>query len=104
MANQTEAILFDVGGTLRHTVRRNHEDKLDKIRQIMNRVGIQAPVEVFEQQLFARARDYKKWSELTHMELNEQDLWTRWMLPDYPAEQVSGLGVELNQLYREAKG
>jgi HAD superfamily hydrolase (TIGR01549 family) len=38
------------------------------------------------------------------MELNERDLWTKWMLPDWPAEQVSALALQLNQLYRAITG
>ena len=37
-------------------------------------------------------------------ELNEAELWTRWMLPDWPAEQISSQAVRLNQLWRDAIG
>ena len=37
-------------------------------------------------------------------ELNEAELWTRWMLPDWPAEQISPQAVRLNQLWRQATG
>ena len=47
---------------------------------------------------------YKHWAEQTHLELSESDLWTKWMLPDFPVDQIKPVAVQLNQLYREALG
>jgi sugar phosphate isomerase/epimerase/FMN phosphatase YigB (HAD superfamily) len=38
------------------------------------------------------------------MELAESELWTRWLLPDWPADQVGKQAVRLHQLWREATG
>jgi putative hydrolase of the HAD superfamily len=65
---------------------------------------MQIPVDEFAALLSTRAKDYKHWAEETLVELNESDLWTKWMLPECPAEQVSGMAIQLNQLYRDFTG
>jgi len=104
MNNQVEAILFDMGGTLRRTIERTQEEKQKSIQQMLILLGVEHSVEDFASLLFTRAKAYKDWAEQTRIELNESELWTKWMLPDFPAEQVSGVAVQLNQFYREAIG
>jgi HAD superfamily hydrolase (TIGR01549 family) len=104
MTNQIEAILFDMGGTLRRTARRTRNEKYQLIEHIMNLVGAHGPVNQFSRLLSRRAKTYKTWAGQTHIELNESDLWTIWMLPDFPSELIRGIAVQLNQLYREATG
>ena len=91
MANHIEAILFDMGGTLRSSVKKNKAEKRELIQRILDLLGAQTPVDVFAALLSARAKDYKHWAEDTLVELNESDLWTKWMLPDLPAEQISSI-------------
>ncbi|MBV6449875.1 MAG: Phosphoglycolate phosphatase [Anaerolineales bacterium] len=104
MNNQVKAILFDMGGTLRRTVKRTPEEKQQIIQRMLNLLGSNKPVKEFTSLLSQRAKAYKAWAEGTHIELNESDLWTKWMLPDFPAEQISGMAIQLNQLYRESTG
>jgi len=104
MANHIEAILFDMGGTLRSSVKKNKAEKRELIQRILDLLGVQTPVDVFAALLSARAKDYKHWAEDTLVELNESDLWTKWMLPDWPAKQISGIAIQLNQLYRDFTG
>ena len=104
MNNQVEAILFDMGGTLRRTVQRTPDEKHQVIQRIMNVLGAEGVVEEFSHLLTERAEGYKRWAEQTHVELSESDLWTKWMLPDFPVEQIRQSAIQLNQLYREAIG
>ena len=104
MTRQIKAILFDMGGTLRRTAKRTREEKHQIIQQMMNLIGASGAVERFARLLLRRAKAYKDWAEQSHIELNESDLWTKWMLPDFPAGQIGGMAVRLNQLYREATG
>ncbi len=104
MKNRIDAILFDMGGTLRRTAKRTRAEKYQVIKRIMELIGAQGPVEEFSRRLSRRAKAYKHWAEQTHIELRESDLWTQWMLPDFPADQIQPLAVQLNQLYREALG
>ncbi|HJS18555.1 MAG TPA: HAD-IA family hydrolase [Anaerolineales bacterium] len=104
MNNQIKAILFDMGGTLRRTAKRTPEEKQQGIQSILNLLGVERRVDEFASLLSERALAYKSWAEQTHIELTESGLWTKWMLPDFPPEQVSKMAVQLNQLYREASG
>ena len=104
MNNQIDAILFDVGGTLRTTTKRTREEKHAILQHMMDLVGAQGAVDEFSHTLSKGAKGYKHWAEKTHIELNEGDLWTKWMLPDFPAEPIRSMAVQLNQLYRDATG
>jgi HAD superfamily hydrolase (TIGR01549 family) len=104
MKNQIEAILFDMGGTLRRTAGRTRDEKHQLVQRIMELVGIQGSVDAFTRRLSRRAKAYKHWAEQTHIELSESDLWTQWMLHEFPDEQIKPMAVQLNQLYREALG
>ena len=99
-----EAVLFDMGGTLRYTMSRTPAEQAQLYEQMMALIGARQPVEDFSSMLGERARAYKEWAGKTHVELKESDLWTRWMLPDYPPEQITQAAVQLNQLYRESLG
>lgn len=104
MTEQIEAILFDMGGTLRTSVKKSGAEKRELIQRMLDLLGAQASVDEFTVLLSSRADAYKKWAEETLVELTEGDLWTKWMLPDWPAEQIREKAIQLNQLYREAGG
>jgi HAD superfamily hydrolase (TIGR01549 family) len=104
MNNQVKAILFDMGGTLRRTTQRTSEQNHQVIERLMSFIGAKARVGDFASLLSERALAYKQWAEETQIELSESDLWTKWMLPDFPPEQVSEIAIQLNQLYRESTG
>lgn len=104
MKHQVQAILFDMGGTLRRTAHRSQADQHLAMRSIMDLIGASGSAAEFSHTLSEQARAYKRWAEQTHIELSEGDLWTKWMLPDFPPEHISGMAVQLNQLYREATG
>ena len=104
MNNPIEAILFDVGGTLRTTTKRTREEKLEILQRMMDLIGAHETVDEFSHTLSKGAKGYKHWAEKTHIELNEGDLWTKWMLPSFPAQQIREMAVQLNQLYRDATG
>jgi HAD superfamily hydrolase (TIGR01662 family) len=48
------------------------------------------------------AQAYKNWAERTLKELSEEDLWTQWMLPNWPEDLIRANAVTLNQLYRDS--
>ncbi len=104
MTGNIEAILFDMGGTLRTTVKRSKAEKVAAVGEILKILGSDRPLAAFYQELMKRARGYKHWAQQTMVELNERDLWTQWMLPDFPVDQVEPLAVTLNQMYRDALG
>jgi len=98
----SRVILFDMGGTLRRTVRRSDAERRQRITQLMGLRGVLEDPDAFAARLLDRARAYKAWAEDTEMELNEVELWTRWMAPDFPVDLVISQAVKLNQLWRES--
>jgi HAD superfamily hydrolase (TIGR01549 family) len=102
MQKQIDAILFDMGGTLRRATAREFPEKVNLCRQILELTGLQSEPEDFAQLLDTRANAYRKWSKSELAELNEIGFWTQWMLPELAVEKVSALAVELNQIWRNA--
>jgi len=102
MPDGIRVILFDMGGTLRRTVRRSDAERRQRITQLMGLLGVLEDPDAFAARLLDRARAYKAWAEDTEMELNEVELWTRWMAPDFPVDLVISQAVKLNQLWRES--
>ena len=104
MIDHVEAILFDMGGTLRSTRKRSREDRLAFTTEILKLLGSSADPARFSRLLARRATAYRRWARETMIELNEIELWTRWMLPDWPQEQIRTQAIQLNDLWRKATG
>lgn len=102
MTDQIKAILFDVGGTLRSSAPTSEQKKREVFQKIIDLIHADTPVEAFSKLLTDRALAYRRWTEEVLVELNEQDLWTQWMLPDWPVAIVAANAVQLTQLYRDA--
>jgi len=102
MAEQIDAILFDVGGTLRRGINREFSEKVILCKQILGLIGLEADPANFTRLLDIRANAYRKWSRQELIELNEIGFWTQWMLPDLARGRVSSLAVDLNQIWRNA--
>ena len=104
MSDHIEAILFDMGGTLRYSIPKDDAAKVEAARRIIKLLGGDADPEEFAQLLSMRAKEYSRWVRKTLVELNERELWTKWMLPDWPADRISELAIPLNQRWREGTG
>jgi len=104
MTEQIEGILFDMGGTLRSTVKKSSPETEEAIRGIVELLGVDIPINEFSENLLERAKAYKDWTDQKLVELNEQDLWTQWMLPDWPVERIRPVAVQLNQMFRDSLG
>jgi len=104
MTNQIEAILFDMGGTLRGSDKKDEASKLMIVRKIINLLGADASPEEFTKLLTERTKAYRRWAKETLIDVPESELWTKWMLPDWPAEQIRELAMQLNDLWRSATG
>lgn len=102
MSVPIETILFDMGGTLRTTNMRKHEVDIEKIREMIALLGMDWDDEELTAVLQEHAKAYRNWAKRTLLELNEVDLWTRWMLPDWPLDQVRQHALQLNRLWRAA--
>jgi len=104
MKEHIDAVLFDMGGTLRSTTMREREIKKNKIHEMIVLLEADLDEAEFIKLLKKRARAYKEWAEKTMLELNEVEQWKRWMLPDWPSDRVSQIALQLSQLWREATG
>ncbi len=97
-----DAILFDMGGTLRSSTIPQREADKAKIFEMIDLLGGDFDPLEFTQLLKKRAEAYRDWAEKTNLELNEIEQWTRWMLPDQKSDKVSQLALQLSQLWRDA--
>lgn len=95
-----EAICFDVGGTLRATEIKE-TPRLDHIRALQTFIGVNGSPEAFLQKIRQREKEYRRWCKRSLVELSEADLWSKYLLPDCPAEFVRQNAVKLNQMWRE---
>ena len=102
MTNHIEAVLFDMGGTLRRSIKKDEASKIETVRRIIELLGAEAAADEFAGLLSERFRAYMRWARETLVELNERELWTKWILPDWPADKINEIAVQLNQLWREA--
>jgi HAD superfamily hydrolase (TIGR01549 family) len=92
------AICFDVGGTLRITPKK-HTYRLPAMHQLRKLLGWSRPAEELAEILHLREKQYRKFCLKTLCELSEEDLWSKFLLPDYPADFVIPNAKKLNQLW-----
>jgi FMN phosphatase YigB (HAD superfamily)/sugar phosphate isomerase/epimerase len=104
MINPIEAIFFDVNGTLRKTIKRDTAEKMEWIRQILVLLGSGNTPQEFEQLLSSRAQTYQCWAKETLIGLSEEKIWTQWLLPEWPPEQIQKLASQLNRLWKLSRG
>lgn len=103
MDHQIEAIFLDVGNTLR-IVLPDPGFMAQAKESLMILVGTQDSEEAFFEKLESRWKIYRKQSKETLLEASEKELWTRWLLPDYPAETIAPLSGRLTRLWRDKDG
>nr|QCO92775.1 hypothetical protein [uncultured bacterium]QCO92831.1 hypothetical protein [uncultured bacterium]QCO92883.1 hypothetical protein [uncultured bacterium] len=104
MGRDISAIFLDVGNTLR-IVRKEEQFQARARAELMNLIHAREPSEeIFFAELDKRWKAYRKWSFDHLTEAGEKDLWTKWMLPDYPAEDIAPLAGRLTRLWRDKDG
>ena len=103
MTKNIEAIFIDLGNTLRSLVK--DEDHMRRARNEITRlVGTDEDPLAFVEKLNARYKGYRKWAFENLAEAPEAELWTRWLVPDFPAERIAPLGGELTYQFRQSMG
>ena len=103
MAGEIEAIFLDVGNTLRIVVE-DEEFQLQARQGLMDLVGTQDTEDLFFAKLDERWKAYRKWSFENLTEASEKELWTRFMLPDFPPERIGPQSGRLTRLWRDKDG
>ena len=103
MKPDIDAIFVDLGNTLRITLK--DQEHMTRARQeIVRLLGTDEDPLAFSQKLDERYKGYRKWAFENLAEAPESELWTRWMVPDFPADKVAPLGPELTFQYRQSLG
>ncbi len=103
MNHDIQAIFLDVGNTLRVVV----EDECfqaEAKQRLVELTGVQEPAAAFFERLDQRWKAYRKWSFENLTEASEQELWTRFLLSDFPAEKIAPLAGKLTRLWRDKDG
>lgn len=103
MKHDIEAIFIDTGNTMR-IVKQDPVFQLRAMEQITKLVGVQTSPEDFHSVLDERYEAYKKWGKETLLQVSEVELWTHWMLPEYPVGKISPLAENLTQLWLQRNG
>ena len=103
MQDQIEAIFLDVGNTLRIVVP-DPAFQAQARQALMALIGAKAPEAEFFDLLETRWKAYRKWSFENLTEASEMELWTRWLLPDFPADLVASNSGRLTRLWRDRDG
>jgi HAD superfamily hydrolase (TIGR01662 family) len=103
MKPNIEAIFIDLGNTLRVLIKdeQHQSSAREKITQL---VGTSESPDTLCELLDERYKVYRKWAFQTRIEATESDLWTQWLLPDFPAEVISPIATELTYQYRQTMG
>ncbi|MBU0704948.1 MAG: HAD family hydrolase [Chloroflexi bacterium] len=101
--NHIEAIFIDVGNTMRIVVK-DAEFQAWAKQQLVALVGADESPDAFCERLAARYLVYRKRAKEMLTEASEKELWTRWMLPDYPADRIAPLSGKLTRLWRDRDG
>lgn len=103
MTENIEAIFLDIGNTLRILLD-DAPHRAQARRKITELLCTNEDPEAFCEKLDARYKMYRKWAFENLAEAPEAELWTRWLAPDFPIEEVAPLGVELTYQYRQSMG
>jgi putative hydrolase of the HAD superfamily len=98
-----DAILFDMNGTLRR--REPHEPTQTRATQrILELLEKKDIPDSYWDELTSRREKYNQWAQDHLIQLAEEEIWTRWILPDYPSEQIAPVAAELTLAWSERKG
>lgn len=101
--NNIEAVFLDIGNTLRILLQdEEHQSKARK--RIVELLGTSESPETFCQELDVRYKKYRKWAFQNMVEAPETELWTKWLTPEFPAEKVVPMALELTYEFRQSMG
>mgnify|MGYP000884871852 FL=1 len=103
MKPDIKAIFLDVGNTLRILLKEEPHRAAAR-KEIVSLLGIQADPEAFCAELDKRYKVYRKCAFENMVEASEKELWTRWLLPDFPAQQIAAISGPLTFQFRQSMG
>ncbi|MBQ5950909.1 MAG: hypothetical protein IJL66_02020, partial [Lachnospiraceae bacterium] len=98
-----DAVFYDLGGTLR-LVERDAAFEAEARRKIAEMCGEPGDPDEFCKFLDYRYAGYRKWCFETMREAPEEELWTKWLAPEYPRDLIKKNAIELTIEYRNKDG
>jgi putative hydrolase of the HAD superfamily len=100
---EIEAIFLDLGNTLR--ILYKDEQHQSRARENIARlINSSEAAEILCERLDERYKVYRKWAFQTKIEASEAELWTKWLLPELPADSINPIAIELTFEYRQTMG
>ncbi|MDL2234746.1 HAD family hydrolase [Christensenellaceae bacterium OttesenSCG-928-L17] len=103
MKHNINAILFDIGATLRVVVPDAEFSRAADL-EMMRLVNTTDSYDVFFEKLNENFRIYRKHAKSTLLDVSEMELWMQWLLPDYPKAITAKHAGTLTRLWREHNG
>jgi putative hydrolase of the HAD superfamily len=103
MNQDIQAIFIDLGNTMRVLVK-DEPHQSNARRKIAELVGSHESPEILCQIIDERYKAYRKWAFQNWIEAPESELWTQWLLPDYPTEKLTPVATELTYQFRQSMG
>jgi putative hydrolase of the HAD superfamily len=98
-----DAIFFDMNGTLR--MREPHEPtQRAAFSRMLELLGKEAVSDAYWEELARRQKAYSHWAQENLLQLSEEEIWTRWILPEFPRQQIALVAAELTLAWSERKG
>jgi len=103
VSHNIKAIFLDVGNTLRIVIP-DAEFQTSARQQLAQLVGASEDTDTFCERVNVRWLAYRKLAKQTLIEASEKELWTHYLLPDFPAEKIAPLSGKLTRLWRDRDG
>ena len=103
MNENINAIVFDLGGTLRIAIKDQEWMKQGRIH-MAELAGTDLPFEEFYALVEERYEKYREWALAENKESNDEELWCKWLLYDYPQDRIMENRHKLSYEYRQSKG
>ena len=103
MNGNINASVFDLGGTLRIALKDKEWMRQGRIH-MAELAGTDLPYEEFYALVEERYEKYRAWALDVNRESNDEELWCKWLLYDYPRERIFANRHKLSYEYRQSKG
>ena len=103
MYPEIDAIFLDIGNTLRILIK-EEPYRAEARQKIVSSIGTNEPADDFCAELDRRYKEYRKWAFEHLTEAPEEELWTRWLAPEFPVEKIVPLAHELTYQFRQSMG
>ena len=103
MNGNIEAIFLDTGNTMRIIERDDALQYRARVK-LAELIGAQESPNALYERLRERYDNFKKWVKETLTQPSIEEIWERWMLPDFPAERIVPMAEELTRLWHAQSG